>query len=147
MTASYQLTVTEAQLQCIMAATDLYQRVQLGQWQEIMTSLPLQKPVDWQLLRDTFDSMSSLLAPHCIDNVDGKGSSLGVGHPALPADNSIAYDIHRTIRHKLAWQRAVSEGIVASETSARKWPEMLTVDYDAPMKWSTEPLPTIEQLP
>jgi hypothetical protein len=23
----------------------------LGQWQEIMTSLPLQKPVDWQLLR------------------------------------------------------------------------------------------------
>jgi hypothetical protein len=112
-----------------------------------MTSLPLQKPVDWQLLRDAFDSMSSLLAPHCIDNVDGKGSSLGVGHPALPADNSIAYDIHRTIRHKLAWQRAVSEGIVASETSARKWPEMLTVDYDAPMKWSTEPLPTIEQLP
>jgi hypothetical protein len=144
---SYSVTLTEAQLQCIMAATDLYQRVQLGQWQEIMTSLPLQKPVDWQLLRDTFDSMSSLLAPHCIDNVDGKGSSLGVGHPALPADNSIAYDIHRTIRHKLAWQRAVSEGIVASETSARKWPEMLTVDYDAPMKWSTEPLPTIEQLP
>jgi hypothetical protein len=91
--------------------------------------------------------MSSLLAPHCIDNVDGKGLSLGVGHPALPADNSIAYDIHRTIRHKLAWQRAVSEGIVASETSARKWPEMLHVDYDAPMKWSTEPLPTIEQLP
>lgn len=144
---SYSVTLTEAQLRCIMAATDLYQRVQLGQWQEIMTSLPLEKPVNWALLHDAFDTMSSLLAPHCIDSVDGKGSSLGVGHPALPVDNSIAYDIHRTIRHKLAWQRAVAEGIIASETSARKWPEMLTVDYDPPMKWSTEPLPTIEQLP
>jgi hypothetical protein len=146
MTKTYTLTITEKQARALMDATDLLQRVQIGQWREIEDNLPLQKPIDYQELRDDFQIIGALLSKHMIDNIDGYSSSLGVGHPDLPESNGILYDLHCTIRHKLSWERAVEEGVIESENSPRKWPEMMNVNYDPPMKWSNEPLAKIERM-
>ena len=141
----YTLTITKKQAQALMAATDLLQRVQLGQWREIEDNLPLTRPIDYEELRADFITIGSLLSKHMVGGVDGYASSLGIGHCDLPEDNGILRDLYCVIRHKLSWERAVEEGIIDSEDSPRKWPEMLTVNYDPPMKWGSEPLAKMER--
>jgi hypothetical protein len=145
MTKTYTLTITEKQARALMDATDLLQRVQLGQWREIEDNLPLQKPIDYQELRDDFQIIGAILSKHMIDNIDGGASSLGVGHPDLPESNGILYDLHRVIRRKLSVERAVENGIIENENVSRN--EMpITVDFDTIMMWGTEKLATMERV-
>lgn len=146
MTKTYTLTITEKQAKALVDATDLLQRVQLGQWREIEDNLPLKKPIDYKQFHNDLQLIGSILSNHLLDNIDGYASSLGIGHPELPESNSILYDLHCVIRNKLAWERAVEQGIIESEDSERKWPEMMTVDYDPPMKWSSEKLATMVRI-
>jgi hypothetical protein len=142
---TYTLTITEKQARALMDATDLLQRVQLGQWREIEDNLPLQKPIDYQELRDDFQIIGAILSKHMIDNIDGGASSLGVGHPELPESNGILYDLHRVIRRKLSVERAVENGIIENENVSRN--EMpITVDFDTIMMWGTEKLATMERV-
>lgn len=142
----YVLTISESQARAISAACDLLQRVQLGQWREITDWLPLQKPIDYEELRQDEKIIGAILSKHMIDNIDGGFSSLGIGHPDLPKNNGVLYDLHCVIRKKLAWEHAVEEGYIESEDSPRKWPEMMTVDYDPPMGWGDEKLATMERI-
>jgi hypothetical protein len=142
----YNLQLTEKQLLLLSEAANLMQRVQLGQWREIEDSLPLRMPIDYEQLHHDLTLMGKILSTHLIDGIDGCFSSLGVGSQNLPKSNSILYDIKRTIEHKISWERAVEEGIVESESSPRKWPQMMAVSYDPPMKWSDEPLPNIARI-
>lgn len=146
MTKTYTLTITEAQARALQDATDIMQRIQLGQWREIEDNLPLKKPIDYDELRKDFRTIGDLLSKHMIGGIDGHASSLGVGHPELPESNGILYDLHCVIRHKLSWEYAVEKGIIESESSPRKWPEMMTVNYDPPMKWGNEPLAKMERI-
>ena len=146
MTKTYTLTITEKQAWALQEATDLLQRVQLGQWREIEDNLPLQKPIDYEELRNDFKIIGALLSKHMIGNINGYGSSLGIGHKDLPESNGILYDLQCVIRHKLSWERAVEQNIIESEDSPRKWPEMMTVNYDPPMKWGNEPLAKMERV-
>ena len=142
---TYTLTITEKQARALMDATDLLQRVQIGQWREIEDNLPLQKPIDYQELRDDFQIIGAILSKHMIDNIDGGASSLGVGHPELPESNGILYDLHRVIRRKLSVERAVEQGIIENENVSRnKMP--ITVDFDTIMMWGTEPIAKIERV-
>jgi len=142
---TYTLTITEKQARALMDATDLLQRVQIGQWREIEDNLPLQKPIDYQELRDDFQIIGAILSKHMIDNIDGGASSLGVGHPDLPESNGILYDLHRVIRRKLSVERAVENGIIENENVSRN--EMpITVDFDTIMSWGNEPLAKIERV-
>jgi hypothetical protein len=142
---TYTLTITEKQARALMDATDLLQRVQIGQWREIEDNLPLQKPIDYQELRDDFQIIGVILSKHMIDNIDGGASSLGVGHPELPESNGILYDLHRVIRRKLSVERAVENGIIENENVSRN--EMpITVDFDTIMMWGTEKLATMERV-
>jgi len=142
---TYTLTITEKQARALMDATDLLQRVQIGQWREIEDNLPLQKPIDYQELRDDFQIIGAILSKHMIDNIDGGASSLGVGHPDLPESNGILYDLHRVIRRKLSVERAVEQGIIENENVSRnKMP--ITVDFDTIMMWGTEPIAKIERV-
>jgi hypothetical protein len=145
-TKTYTLTITEKQAKAIQDATDLLQRVQLGQWREIEDYLPLRYPVDYTNLHEDMRLIGQILSRYMIAGIDGGASSLGIGHPSLPEDNGILYDLHCVIRHKLSWERAVEQGVVESEDSERKWPEMMTVNYDPPMKWGDEPLPKMERV-
>jgi uncharacterized glyoxalase superfamily protein PhnB len=142
----YNVVLSEKQLLVLAEAADLMQRVQLGQWREIQDSLPLQKPIDYEMLHSHMDIIGKILSHHMIDGIDGFVCSLGIGSSDLPKSNSILYDLRTTIEHKLSWERAVEEGIVENENSPRKWSEMMTVNFDPPMKWSDEPLPKITRI-
>jgi hypothetical protein len=142
---TYNLTITEKQARALVDATDLLQRVQLGQWREIQDNLPLQKPIDYEELHQDMRIIGAILSKHMIDGIDGGASSLGVGHPDLPESNGILYDLHRVIRRKLSVERAVEQGIIENENVSRN--EMpITVDFDLPMKWGTEPLAKLERV-
>jgi len=144
----YKITLNENQMRAIMDATDLLQRVQLGQWREIQDSLPLKKDVDYSEFHQDMRIIGEILSKYMISNINGFESSLGIGNPNLPDNNGNLNDIHRCIRYKLAMERAVEKRIIESENSPRKFPEMFTVDYDPPssIKWGKEPLITIERV-
>lgn len=142
-TKFYVLELTKEQLKALQWATDILQRIQLGQWREITDWLPLKKPIDYEELHKDQQIIGNILSKHMIDGIDGSFSSLGIGHPDLPENNSILYDIYCVIRNKLALEWAVEEGIIENENSPRKWPEMMTVDFDPPYKWSDQPLPKL----
>lgn len=146
MTKTYILTITESQAQSLSAACDLLQRVQLGQWRQIIDWLPLQKPIDYDELRQDEKIIGDILSKHMIGNINDFESSLGIGHKDLPNNNGVLYDLHCVIRKKLSWERAVEQGIIESEDSPRKWPEMIQTYYDDPMKWGTEPLAKMERI-
>jgi hypothetical protein len=142
---TYNLTITEKQARALVDATDLLQRVQLGQWREIQDNLPLQKPIDYEEFHQDMKIIGAILSKHMIDGIDGGASSLGVGHQDLPESNGILYDLHRVIRRKLSVERAVEQGIIENENVSRN--EMpITVDFDLPMKWGTEPLAQMERV-
>jgi hypothetical protein len=146
MMKKYSVELTEKQVKALINATDLMQRIELGQFREIETHLPLQKPVDWSSLHEDFRLIGSILSKHMIDGIDGGSSSLGIGHPSLPETNSILYDIHCVLRNKLSWEDAVEKGVIENENSPRKFPEMMQTWYDTPMKYSTEDLPVIKRI-
>lgn len=146
MTKTYTLTITEKQAWALQEATDLLQRVQLGQWREIEDNLPLQKPIDYEGLRNDFQIIGAILSKHMISNIDGYASSLGIGNENLPESNGILYDLHCVIRNKLSWERAVEQNIIESEDSPRKWPEMMGVNFDSPHRWGNEPLAKMERI-
>lgn len=144
---TYTLTITEEQARVLQYATDLLQRVQLGQWEEIVDWLPLKTPIDYEQLHKDKRLIGEILSKHFIDDaVSVYGCSLGIGHPYLHKSNGILYDLHCVIRKKLSWEYAVEQGIIESEDSPRKWPEMMQVCYDDPMKWGNQPLAKMERI-
>lgn len=142
----YNLRITEKQARALSYACDVLQRIELGQWEEIVDWLPLKKPINYDQLHKDRSTIRKILSQHMIDEVDGYGSSLGVGHPDLPKNNGVLYDLHCVIRKKLAWESAVERGVIESEDSPRKWPEMIQVSYDDVYGWGDEPLATIERV-
>jgi hypothetical protein len=142
---TYTLTITEAQARALLYATDLLQRVQLGQIREVYDWLPLKKPIDYEQLHKDTRVIGEILSKHMIDSIDGGASSLGIGHPDLPKENGVLYDLHCVIRRKLAIERAVEEGVIENENVSRNQMP-ITVDFDTPMKWGDEPLAKIERV-
>jgi hypothetical protein len=141
---SYSVKLTRSQLRTIQHALDFYQRMQMGQVNEMISVLPWAENVDWAAIHALLDGFGAAISAHTISKV-GRSAYLSVGNDALPADNSMAYDIHRTIERFLSWERAVELGLVASMSSPRDWHTMLGVNYDEPAHYSSEPLPTIKR--
>ena len=145
MTKTYTLTITEEQARALQYATDVLQRVQLGQWEEIVDWLPLKKPTDYTKLHEDRRIIGKILSEHMVDQIDGYGSSLGIGHPDLPKNNGVLYDLNCVIRRKLAIDSAVEDGIIENENVSRN--DMpITVNFDVPMHWGTEPLAKMERV-
>lgn len=55
-------------------------------------------------------------------------ASFGVGNRE---DTDAMWDMYTTIRHRLAWDKAIQDKRV-SDDGSRKWPEMISVQYDDP---------------
>lgn len=142
----YQLTITEAQARALSYACDLLQRVELGQWEEIVDWLPLKKPIDYEQLHEDKRTIGTILAKHLVDDaVSVYGCSLGIGHPDLPKNNGVLYDLHCVIRRKLAIEQAVEEGIIENENVSRNQMP-ITVDFDEVRRWGNEPLAKMERV-
>jgi hypothetical protein len=142
---TYNLQITESQARALLYATDLLQRVQLGQWREIVDWLPLKKPIDYEELHADRRIIGDILSKHMIDGIDGGASSLGIGHPDLPKNNGVLYDLYCVIRRKLAVERAVEEGVIEDKNVSRNQMP-ITVDFDEVRRWGDEKLAVMERV-
>jgi len=122
----YTLTLNEKQAEVLVAALDLYTRIGIGQFEEIVNvydraaKLPL-------VIRDGMRNglnFAKQLVGH------PKNGSYGIHHPDVDDDFRASYDLKQVIRHRLAWDRAPKGGV--------------QVDFDEPWAISKESLATIE---
>jgi hypothetical protein len=134
---TYALIVNETQANILISALDLLSRVGVGQWGDVIDHAPQQRytnpehdevervPIDMRhatknLLSSVGSNFVGLL-PH---------ATLGLTNPHAPDAVRIAFDIQQVIEHRLAWDKN-PEGYI-------------TNNFDKPMKWSEQPLPSIE---
>lgn len=132
----YNLTITEDQARALKKACEFLARIKIGQVAEVVNHLPLTA----ENINNRFEvanGLEFLLKPMC---GLGKNSSYGVG---VFEDADILFDLYEVIRYRLAWDKAVADGL-APAPDVRDWMTMITVDYDKPMHWSkTQPLAKI----
>ena len=141
----YTLKVSKKQAEVISRACDVYARLLMGQMDEAFDCIPLKKDVDYTRLWEIKRSLQVMLPEILIHDIDGFSSSLGVCSPELDENSNIAVDIHQVIRYELSMEKALEDGVISSKEE-RKWPEMMTVNYDKPHKWSDEKLAVIERI-
>ena len=138
---TYTITVTERQARIISNACELMARIGIGQWPKFLNYLPGANRMNWNDMREELlPVMGRHLTPFV--GIDGWYSSLGGGSDKSAPDTDEAFDLNAVIRHRLAWDRAMDNGITDGTT--RNWPVMIGVDYDDPMHWGKEPLARIE---
>lgn len=145
MTRSYTLTVTETQAAAISRACEIVARLGIGQFRDALEQLPTVDflPEGWH---DDMQRIGEILSRHMIGGIDGYRSSMGIHADAVDESARILFDVHRVIRHRLSWQRAVDSGIVPSLDSPRDWSRMLGVHFDEPSPVaSKEPLAQIRE--
>lgn len=138
---SYTITLTRSQAQVLMRAAEVYARVGFGQIGDALDHLPSlvdKCGVGWE----TRGAVEDILSP--VVGFNMRNSSLGVGNKNASPGSDTAWDIYTLIRHRLSWDRAVDEGIVALG-APRKWPEMMTVNYDEPSRYGDGPPATIRK--
>lgn len=145
MTKTYTLTITEKQLQVISTACELLARIQGGQVREVFEHLPLKKEMNWEAYHEIQDELTKRMPEILMNGIDGWRSSFGLGHPELPASHDIAWDLYQVIRYELSTQRAIDEGIIQKK-GERDFSKMMTVNYNEPRKYGTEPLAKMEQV-
>lgn len=141
--SGYLCEFSKEQLQTISIACEVMSRLGMGQFRFAMDHLPMAEKIDWSKWHEDMDKIGKILSDHMPNNIDGWRSSLGIGNDDVNRMNQRAWDIHQTVRKHLSWEDAVENGIVESMESPRKWPEMMTVNYDDPLNISGEPLPKI----
>ena len=141
----YNLQITEKQLQVISTACELLSRIQGGQVREVFDHLPLRKDMDWGVYHEVKDELTKRMPEILKDGIDGYSSSFGVGHPELPESHDISWDLYQVIRYELSTQKAIDDGLI-QKRGERKFPEMMTLNYDSPMHWGNCPLAKVERI-
>lgn len=139
----YDLKITRKQAEVLSMACEFLSRIQCGQIREVFEHLPLQTEIEYETLHEIQDQISLMMPVILKRGIDGWSRSFSIGSDEVHKSAGIAYDLHQVIRHKLSWEKAVKRGVIKSEDSPRKFPEMITVDFDDPRKVSAEPLAQI----
>lgn len=126
----YTLTVSETQACTIMAACELAARIGMCQLDVVADAIP-NPDKSFNNLSDLRDAMRD--AERVVKPIIGLpgGGYYGIHHDAVTPYAKRAWDIYSLIRHRISWDAAVARGTV-KEGEARKWPEMMTVNYDEP---------------
>lgn len=140
---TYTITITEQQGYVLSAACEVLARLGTGQYDDALRRLPQREDIDWSTWHDDVRAIGQMLSRHMANGIDGYRASLGINHAKTSKESKVAWDLYQVIRHRLAWDRAIAEGITDGTT--RDWSKMMGVHYDAPMRASTEPLATMEQ--
>lgn len=120
----YQVTLTREQLAYLSRASETCSRLVMGQ---------MDMALDWLRNREgklvgSFELTKAVEALTRPAQGLAPNQSGGVG---WHRSGDQMWDMHTHMRHRLAWDRAESEGII-SPGDARKWPEMAGVQYDEP---------------
>lgn len=135
MTREYVLTLSERQAQDLVLALDAVVRLGIGQLKiidELVQSRHIARYDDNQAMwlgeardkfREQLAGLSALLGYPA-------HTSLGVGHQSVhPAIHRLT-DLHDVLRHAVSWAREPGGGF--------------TVNFDEPVHYGDEPLPTVE---
>lgn len=135
MEPTYTLTLTERQLRLIDAACETCARAALGQVGDVLRFCRDRHgtPIDtWERMRAIEDLVKPAmgLAPN---------ESFRVGH-GDEADT--LWDLHQVLRHRLAWDAAYAAGRI-KPGAPRNWADMLSHDFDEPLRYGPEPLATV----
>ncbi len=146
MTKTYNLQVTEEQLKVISTACELLARIQGGQVLEAFEHLPLKKEMNWRAYHEIRDEVTKRMPEILEDSIDGWRSHFGVGSSKLPDSHDIAWDLYQVIRYEISTEKAIEDGIIQNK-GERKFPEMMTVNYNPPMNYGVEPLAKVEKTP
>lgn len=118
----YAIEVTKEQMQALELASLILARLQEGQVAHALRELP-----QW----DT--------SANFVDTVAAFEASLA-RMPIIPRteNNYVAWDLYKVLRHRLAWDNAVEQGVVASLDAPRNWETMAALAYDTPRRMSKE---------
>ena len=125
-----QLEMTEAQARKTLVALDLFYRIHMGQLGEILYNLN-QSPAydDVKIDREHCERIMWELRAHLFPDLGGAhGAFLGIRSEKVPEHAKTVCDVYQAIRHAMAWDRSPEGGI--------------TVDFDKPTKFGSEPMPT-----
>jgi len=143
MSDTYTLTLNREQAQLLLQACETVARLGIGQFRDALEWLPTVEymPSGW---REDMEVIGSILAKYTKDGVDGWHRSHSIRSDKVHEQAKIAWDLYQIIRYRLAWDHAIEEGIV-KPGEPRKWPEMMGVHYDNPMKTSKGPMATMEK--
>lgn len=145
---TYTLTLTSTQAALISAACDLISRLGIGQWPEFIRHMPGDLAFSgFHEARERLQPvMTDLLARHPIGPrrtvINGWTSNLGIFNLDAPESARQAWDMHQVLRHRLAWDKAIAQGLT---DGSHRTPEMIHTDYDSPMQTSVLPLPVIRK--
>lgn len=119
----YTLEVNDEQAKVISLALDIFSRMEGGQLEWVFSMIP------WKYY-DKFESAKPMLRELQLLLTGMQNGNLGIGNVSDSA--RIAFDLHQIIRHRLAWDREPQGGI--------------SIFFDPPMKWGSQPLATMEQI-
>ena len=138
MSRSYTITLNEAQAGTIQIACEVLARLGIGQFRDALEHLPTVEfmPPGWH---EDMDQIGQILSKHMQPN--GKTPN----QISTREQHKVAWDLYTLVRHRLSWDRAIDEGRIKPGES-RKWPEMMTVNYDDPHHTSKEPMAKIEEV-
>jgi hypothetical protein len=157
----FRLTLTGRQAWIIMRALELLSRIHMGQVDEIRQVLgfyeiPRTSTLETHLPRDShfpprmtrgqnyhdlginitqsLDYLKENLFPELTPN-----EFWGITNTQIPEDARISWDLYQVIRYHTSWESV-------GWPKKRDWETMLTVNYDEPMKTSTEKLAGMETI-
>lgn len=141
----YKLTLTEEQMKILSVATDVFARLGIGQFQCALEYLPIKNGLLNETWHKDMEQIRDIISKYTIDHVDGYRSSLGIHSKKVKDIFKNSYDLHQVIRHKLSWDRAITEGLAKFEDD-QQVKGNYTVDYDRPFQTSKQPLARVESI-
>lgn len=122
---NYTLTVNERQAQIIAAALDLYSRIGIGQFEEVLQVYDPLAKLDLQ----TRERIRAGLNIAKVEAGHPTSGSYGITNSAVDDQFRVAYDVRQVVRHRLAFDRQPQGG--------------MGVDFDTPHPTGAEPLASI----
>jgi hypothetical protein len=121
----YNLTLSQKQAEVLVRALDLYSRIGIGQFEEVLDVYDRELKLDYER-RERFRVKLNQAKNEAGHPSNG---SYGISSPEVRDEFRVSYDIQQVVRNKLALVRNPEGGI--------------TVDFDTPRAIGKEPLATI----
>jgi hypothetical protein len=127
---TYTLHITAAQAQTISHACEVLARLGMGQFRDALECLPLREyaPDGWH---EDMEGIAHILKKHTTI-MPGIGAYIENTSRKTSEKSKVAFDVYQVIRYRLAWEKNPKG-------------DPMSVQFDKPMKTSTEPLPWLER--
>ena len=128
--SKYVLNLNGHQAEVLVRALDLYSRIGIAQFEEILDVYDRHNKRSLTPVAQTMAARRALVEAKMSMTGYGPNAGHSIMSPDVNDEFRVAYDIQQVVRHRLAW--------------ARDPRGSLRVDFDTPHQTSTEPLPGVQ---